>query len=110
MKLTRFTNAVLIFLATLVLPMAFKAAILTLDDFSSGPYQKEMSSSAGYKTWPRLDVIYGSTASLQLNLGSYDRFRVNFDGSNTVVNFNIVVFSPSGRSQSEEPVGALASK
>jgi len=52
--------------------------------------------SAGYKLGPRLDVQYGTFTPLQLNLDSYDRFRINFDGSDLVVNFNIVVFTPSG--------------
>ncbi len=56
--------------------------------------------SAGYKTGPRVDVQYGTNTPLQLNLGQYDRFRVNFDGSDLFVNFNILVFTPSGWLQS----------
>ena len=56
--------------------------------------------SAGYKTGPRVDVQYGTNTPLQLNLGSYDRFRVNFDGTDLFVNFNILVFTPSGWLQS----------
>ncbi len=52
--------------------------------------------SAGYKVAPRLDLQYGTFTPLQLNLGAYDRFRVKFDASDLIVNFNIVVFTPSG--------------
>jgi hypothetical protein len=56
--------------------------------------------SAGYKVAPRLDVIYGSTASLNLDLSSsYDRFRLTFDGSDLTVNFNILVFTGTTWSQ-----------
>ncbi len=53
--------------------------------------------SAGYKVAPRVDVQYGTNTPLQLNLGQYDRIRVNFDGSNQAVNFNILVFREPGR-------------
>ena len=50
--------------------------------------------SAGYKVGPRLDVQYGSTAPLNLNLSAtYDRIRVTFDASDLFVNFNILVFT-----------------
>jgi hypothetical protein len=50
--------------------------------------------SAGYKASPRLDVFYGSTAPLNLDLSSqYDRFRLSFDGSDLSVNFNILVWT-----------------
>lgn len=50
--------------------------------------------SAGYKVGPRIDVVYGSTASLNVDLSSsYDRFRLTFDGSDLSVNFNIVVWT-----------------
>jgi hypothetical protein len=52
--------------------------------------------SAGYKSSPRLDVVYGASSSLGLDLTGFDRFRVNFDGSDLVLNFNIVVFTPTG--------------
>lgn len=56
--------------------------------------------SAGYKTYPRLEAYYGLGAPLDLHLldRHYDRIRVNFDGSDGVINFNIEVFSPSGYS------------
>jgi len=50
--------------------------------------------SAGYKASPRLDVEYGSPTALSLNLASaYDRLRVNFDGADQIMNFNILVYS-----------------
>ncbi|MGO4885964.1 MAG: hypothetical protein ACLP59_34845 [Bryobacteraceae bacterium] len=56
--------------------------------------------SAGYKVGPRLDVFYGSTAPLNLNLsGQYDRFRLTFDGSDLSVNFNLVVWTGTLYSQ-----------
>jgi len=55
--------------------------------------------SAGYKVFPRLDVEYGANTPLQLDLSRYDRLRITFDGSDLVVNFNIVVFTPSGYRQ-----------
>jgi hypothetical protein len=155
MKSARFANTAL--LATiLILPLASAArAQLTLDDFSTGPYKKTLSSgqdintqagmmiggnrqtvftvcsanpcgaqnpfaqaasfqvrqktkltpsalifSAGYKVAPRLEVAYGSVAPLNLDLGTnYDRIRVNFDGSDLFVNFNILVFTGTSYSQ-----------
>jgi hypothetical protein len=49
--------------------------------------------SAGYKVSPRLDVYYGSPTALSLNLSAYDRLRVNFDGANQGMNYNILVFT-----------------
>lgn len=125
---------------------------LTIDNFSTGPYKKQLASgtnqtsqagtmlggsrltdflvcdpvpchtvfkqtasfqilpnkkgtsaliqSAGYKTFPRLVVEYGVATPLHLNLsGSYDRLRVNFDGIDQVLNFNILAFSDGGYNQ-----------
>ena len=151
MKLTRFAKALLLFAAALVLTQPAKSANLILDDFSTGPYQKQLASgqdvapqagmmiggeretvftvcqgpcgaqnpfdqeaafeirpgspsaliySAGYKVYPRLEVAYGVATPLQLDLGSnYNRIRVNFDGSDLVVNFNILVFTGTDYSQ-----------
>lgn len=56
--------------------------------------------SAGYKVGPRLDVFYGSTTSMNLDLSSqYDRFRLTFDASDLSVNFNIVVWTGTLYSQ-----------
>jgi hypothetical protein len=56
--------------------------------------------SAGYKVSPRIDVEYGSTAPLNLDLSAlYDRFRLTFDGSDLSVNFNILVFTGTVWSQ-----------
>jgi hypothetical protein len=58
--------------------------------------------SAGYKTFPRLDVFYGVNGDivpLHLNLTPYDRLRVSFDGLNSVVNFNLQLYSPTGNGQ-----------
>jgi hypothetical protein len=57
--------------------------------------------STGYKVAHRLDVVYGfdaggANAPLNLDLGAYDRLVVDFDGSDTGVNFNIVMFWASG--------------
>jgi hypothetical protein len=142
-----------VLLMAVVAPFSAQAQNLTIDNFSTAPYKKQLMSgsdqhtqagtmlggsrytdfvvceptpchtafnqpgsfqirpdrrgtsalihSAGYKVYPRLVVEYGAANPLQLNLsGSYDRLRVNFDGSDQVVNFNIVVFSPSGYYQS----------
>ncbi|MGO8986762.1 MAG: hypothetical protein ACLPHI_05225 [Terriglobales bacterium] len=66
--------------------------------FQVRPKTKTTSSaliqSAGYKVSPRLDVFYGSSAPLNLDLSSlYDRFRLTFDGSDLGVNFNILVWT-----------------
>jgi hypothetical protein len=59
--------------------------------------------SAGYKMFPRLDVFYGvngpDIVPLHLDLTSYDRLRVSFDGLNSVVNFNLQLYSPTGSGQ-----------
>ena len=156
MKSARLANTAALLATILVLPLASVAhAQLTLDDFSTGLYKKQLSSghdtntqagtmiggnrltvfsvcqtnpcgasnpfaqsasfqvrqktkltpsalifSSGYKVAPRLDVEYGSTGPLNLNLGSnYDRIRVNFDGSDLFVNFNILVFTGTSYSQ-----------
>jgi hypothetical protein len=155
MKSARFANTVALLAVILILPLASAArAQLTLDDFSTGPYKRTLSSgqdtntqagtmiggnrltvffvctapcgasnpfaqsasfqlrqktklapsalifSAGYKVAPRLDVEYGSVAPLNLDLGTnYDRIRVNFDGSDLFVNFNILVFTGTNYSQ-----------
>jgi len=55
--------------------------------------------SAGYKMFPRLDVFYGVNGGitpLHLDLTRYDRLRVSYDGLNSVVNFNLELFSPTG--------------
>jgi hypothetical protein len=127
----------------------FAGAQLVLDDFSTGPYQKTLTSGAdtnlqfgsmlgnsrvtslnicppaqcnghglfkqstsfqiegttksapaalvynsGYKTEGYLDVLYGKSAPLNLDLASgYDRIRLNFDGADGFVNLNIVVYT-----------------
>lgn len=57
----------------------------------------------GYKTFPRLDVFYGingpNVVPLHLDLTPYDRLRVSFDGLNSVVNFNLQLYSPTGNGQ-----------
>jgi hypothetical protein len=59
--------------------------------------------SAGYKALPRLDVFYGidgpDIVPLHLNLTPYDRLRVSFDGLNSIVNFNLQLYSPTGNGQ-----------
>jgi len=56
--------------------------------------------SAGYKVFPRVDVVYGSAAPLNLALApTYDRIRVHFDGNDLVLNFNIVAFTAGLYSQ-----------
>ena len=58
--------------------------------------------NAGIKVFTRLEVSYGvdtktgENAPLGLNLSSYDRFRVNFDSNDLVLNFNILVFGANG--------------
>lgn len=65
--------------------------------------------SSGYKVSPRLDVEYGTGSPLNLDLGTnYDRIRVTFDGSDLVVNFNIVVFSGTNYSQTGCNLAAAA--
>jgi len=51
--------------------------------------------SAGYKMFPRLDIFYGVNG-LDLDLKPYDRLRVSYDGLNSIVNFNIELWSPTG--------------
>jgi hypothetical protein len=158
----------LLIVATLGLPQLARSQNRTLDDFSTGPYSKQLTAgqdratqagameggerltvflvcdtgpcgpanpfsqvgsfevrpandpspsaliySAGYKAYPRLEMHYGAVTPLRLDLGTnYDRIRVNFDGSDGVVNFNIVVFSPSGYSQigcNLEPIASSVS-
>jgi hypothetical protein len=49
--------------------------------------------SSGYKTDGYLDVFYGKSTPLNLDLAStYDRIRLNFDGAQ-FVNFNIVIYT-----------------
>jgi hypothetical protein len=49
--------------------------------------------SSGYKADGYLDVFYGKSTALTLDLAStYDRIRLNFDGAE-FVNFNIVVYT-----------------
>jgi hypothetical protein len=58
---------------------------------------------AGYKTLPRLDVFYGinggDVVPLHLDLSPYNRLRVSFDGLNSIVNFNLQLYSPTGNGQ-----------
>lgn len=50
--------------------------------------------SAGFRVSPRVDVVYGLAAPLNLALApTYDRIRVNFYASDLIVNFNIVAFT-----------------
>jgi hypothetical protein len=50
--------------------------------------------SSGYKTDGYLDVFYGKSTPLNLDLASsYDRIRLNFDGAEESVNFTIVVYT-----------------
>ena len=154
MKDIRFAKAALV-IAAFLTAAQFAGAQLVLDDFSSGPYFKQLESgsdtnsqsgsmiggtrsttffacppgpcglrnqfaqpssievrgatkiapsalimSSGYKAAPRLDVEYGNPNPLSLNLSaSYDRLRVTFDGASEIVNFNILVYSSGGYSQ-----------
>jgi hypothetical protein len=56
--------------------------------------------TAGYKANARIEVGYGNDAfiaPLNLNLTSYDRLRVNFDGLTQVLNFNVEAwYGPNG--------------
>jgi len=155
MKRIRLAQTALLIAATFGFPQRALSQNLTLDDFSTGPYARQLSAgrdvstqvgsmvglerqtffivcdpgpcgpanpfaqsgsfeirtgtdvtpsaliySAGYKVYPRLEVHYGAVTPLQLDLGTnYDRIRVRFDGTDGVINFNIVVFSFSGYSQ-----------
>ncbi|MGA8438349.1 MAG: hypothetical protein WB762_14355 [Candidatus Sulfotelmatobacter sp.] len=50
--------------------------------------------SSGYKTDGYLGVFYGKSTPLNLDLASsYDRIRLNFDGADEFVNFDIVVYT-----------------
>ncbi|MGA2002699.1 MAG: hypothetical protein ABSG70_04920, partial [Terriglobales bacterium] len=56
--------------------------------------------NSGYKTYPVLYLSYGYGSPMTIDLSSsYDRIRLNFDGENQVINFNLLVFSSSGYSQ-----------
>lgn len=55
--------------------------------------------SSGYKVVPDLQVFYGTSAPLQLDLTPYDRLRVTFDGLIQIVNFNLQLYSPTGNGQ-----------
>jgi hypothetical protein len=46
----------------------------------------------GYGAIARIDMIYGNTTSLGLNLTAYNRFRISFNGLSSTLNFNIVVW------------------
>jgi hypothetical protein len=51
----------------------------------------------GYKSQAYLQVGYGFSTPLSLNLASgYDRLRVTFDGADETVNFNLIVWSTGG--------------
>ncbi len=53
--------------------------------------------NAGYKAQSDLIVGYGFSDPMNLNLAaSYDRLRVNFDGADQAVNFNMTVWSNGG--------------
>lgn len=53
--------------------------------------------NAGYKSQAYLAVGYGFSTPLDLNLAAtYDRLRVNFDGADKFVNFNLTVWSTGG--------------
>jgi hypothetical protein len=50
--------------------------------------------SSGYKSDSHLDVLYGKSAPLNLDLApAYDRIRLNFDGADGFLNLNIVVYT-----------------
>jgi hypothetical protein len=56
--------------------------------------------NSGYRTYPVLSLGYGYGAPMMIDLSaSYDRIRLNFDGANQVINFNLLVFSSIGYSQ-----------
>jgi len=64
----------------------------------------------GYKSQADLGVGYGFSTPLSLNLASaYDRLRVNFDGANETVNFNIIVWSTGGTLYSQIGCNLLGS-
>jgi hypothetical protein len=150
MKLQKTFTLILLAVAALAgMPrMASAQPTLTLDDFSTGTYQKTLKSgedlnfqtgtmvggqretdfcvsrpcsgqtnpfgqagsfqiapatnrtpsaliySTGYKVLPRLVLVYGQSAALNLALApTYDRLRLSFDGNNSVTNFLIYAFS-----------------
>jgi hypothetical protein len=47
----------------------------------------------GYNVFSRIDLEYGLSTPLNLNLSSYDRLRVTFDGLSNGLNFNIEVWN-----------------
>jgi len=73
----------------------------TLDIRPGGPMVVDM----GTRVFHRLEVYYGvgpdgAIAPLNLNLSGFDRFVVNFDCSDSVLNFNLQIFSDSGATYS----------
>jgi hypothetical protein len=52
--------------------------------------------TVGYGALPRIDLIYGNSAPLALNLTPYDRLRVTFAGLTNALNFNIVAWQSNG--------------
>ena len=52
--------------------------------------------SVGYGVYARIDLIYGQTTALNLNLTAYDRLRISFSGLTTPLNFNLVAWQGNG--------------
>lgn len=52
--------------------------------------------TVGYGAFPRIDLIYGETTPLVLNLTAYNRLRVTFAGLSNELNFNIVAWQSNG--------------
>lgn len=58
--------------------------------------------NAGYKSEAYLEVFYGYSAPMTLNLApEYDRIRVKFDGTDQILNFIVTAFSNHGSMYSQ---------
>jgi hypothetical protein len=44
-------------------------------------------------------MLYGDPNRLDLDLTPYDRLRVDFDGLDQILNFNVAIFTDEGKSQ-----------
>lgn len=88
-----------------------RSITLTIGGASDNPYQQPIQVqvlpstaagtpsalvwSVGYGSLPRIDLEYGATNSLALNLTAYNRLRVSFQGLSNVLNFNIAAWQAS---------------
>jgi len=66
---------------------------------ANGGQPAAMVESVGYFVGPRIDMGYGFQSPMDVDFSGYQKIRVNFNGLNQALNFNIQLFTGTAYAQ-----------